>query len=473
MTLHSIRLAASLALTLFFGVGALAQSDSADMLFVPLGSEAPGANALPESPPSLRQRFARISPDLLEDAWARAGSPDNLLRLNLFDDAVFDAVVTGWDPMTNGHSLWGHLVGDEASSVVFVANGELVVGTVEAASGSFAVEPAGAPGVVSIRQLDVDESAPGAPPRVPPPAPPVDRAQPIAPPSPSRSQRGAREDGSRIDVLVVYTPAARRAAGGYHRIQTQIELMASVTNLAYERSGVIPRIRVVTSAEVERVESDIDSDLDFVVASAEVGRIRNRNAADAVIMLGVGYKDRIPAWCGLAYLMRYPGPSFEAEAFGVVDYGCRPHGAPFAHELGHIMGVAHDRYTMRVDPKRKVPVADSGAYPYSFGYVNQRMFNARAETQRHWITIMSYRKQCAARNISPCRRILRFSNPDQKLRGILLESRARGAGTESRVPPTHGEQSTGHAESWPTSETRRRARVRTWSCGCQGSAATD
>ena len=45
-----------------------------------------------------------------------------------------------------------------------------------------------------------------------------------------------------IDVAVVYTPAARRKAGGTAEIEAAIDLMVAETNRAYEDSGVNQRI---------------------------------------------------------------------------------------------------------------------------------------------------------------------------------------------------------------------------------------
>ena len=56
----------------------------------------------------------------------------------------------------------------------------------------------------------------------------------------------ATDDGSRFDVMVVYTPAARAAAGGTTAMQALINLAVAETNTAYSRSAVIPRLRLVT-----------------------------------------------------------------------------------------------------------------------------------------------------------------------------------------------------------------------------------
>ena len=53
------------------------------------------------------------------------------------------------------------------------------------------------------------------------------------------------DDGSLIEVLVVYTGAARGAAGGTTAMNTLINLAVSETNTGYGNSGVVQRIRLV------------------------------------------------------------------------------------------------------------------------------------------------------------------------------------------------------------------------------------
>ena len=65
-----------------------------------------------------------------------------------------------------------------------------------------------------------------------------------------------------IDVAVVYTPAAREAAGGVAAIEAEIDLLVAETNQAYETSRVDHRVRLVDISEVTYVESG-DSSLDL------------------------------------------------------------------------------------------------------------------------------------------------------------------------------------------------------------------
>ena len=87
----------------------------------------------------------------------------------------------------------------------------------------------------------------------------------------------------------------------------------------------------------------------------------------------------------------------------------------FAHELGHNMGLRHDRYAQLYSEFYRGPVTPDPA----FGYVNQRAFTAGAARSSRWKTIMAYHTQCSDA-YSSCERILRFSNSRQTYNGDPL-----------------------------------------------------
>ena len=216
-----------------------------------------------------------------------------------------------------------------------------------------------------------------------------------------------------IDVAVVYTPAAREAAGGVAEIEAVIDLMIAETNQAYEASGVHHRVALVARSEVPSYTETGDSLLDLRRLADpsdghmdEVHVLRDRGAD--LVHLIVDESDV----CGRARIVG---------AFGVTQDVCG--GSTFAHELGHNMGLHHDRYVQR---------GGASAHP-AYGYVNQRTFGAGATRSSRWRTIMAYVDQCAD-SYFYCSRLLRFSNPRQRYDGAPLGI-AFGAGTSGLAGP--------------------------------------
>ena len=205
-----------------------------------------------------------------------------------------------------------------------------------------------------------------------------------------------------IDVAVFYTPAARENAGGTDVTATLIDLMVAETNAAYQASRANQRIKLVAVEEVVGYTESNDLSIDLVRLRSpsdghmdEVHDIRDAVAADIVLLITVTAGSR-----GVAFQMFVPSTSSEAEAFGVVSTESTD---TFAHELGHIMGLQHDRYQVCKDNCSHVT-----RFPYAFGYENQRALEPSPPDTAFWRTIMAYPSQCGR-----CSGILRFSNPDQ------------------------------------------------------------
>ena len=215
-----------------------------------------------------------------------------------------------------------------------------------------------------------------------------------------------------IDVAVVYTPAARDAAGGVAAIEAEIDLMVAAANRAYEASGVHHRLALVERVEVSYTETgDGYLDLRRLADPSDghldgVREMRDRVGADLVHLVvgdsNVG---------GIATL---------AGAFSL-DVRCC-----FAHELGHNMGLQHDRYQVH---HNEGGVSTHPAY----GYVNQRGLEPGTSSSC-WVTIMAYGTQCDDAGLGASG-VGRFSNPRQEYEGDPLGVAHTGGGESGVTGP--------------------------------------
>ena len=226
---------------------------------------------------------------------------------------------------------------------------------------------------------------------------------------------GDREDGSRIDLLVVYTPAAEETAGGSAAIRAVIDLAVAETNQAFRDSGVITRVNLVGVEEVNYRYSEQDpSPTEFLLRDPsdgyldEIHAMRDERAADLVALF---VTDPFP-YGGTAFVLRAPHLANAAEEYAFsVNHIKYP--SVLAHELGHNMGLDHDRWdeVNRCCTARDGRTLGEGLYPYGYGYVNQHAFEPDASVQSRWHTIMAIGSQCADAGLR-CGRVFRYSNPD-------------------------------------------------------------
>ena len=214
-----------------------------------------------------------------------------------------------------------------------------------------------------------------------------------------------------IDVAIFYTPAALKSWSTRELFEDEIQLWVADTNAAYRASGVNQRINLVALQETAYTQADQFTDLHRLEVRDdgymdEVHAIRDNVAADAVVLVrhGVGG--------GVANLMTRVATSFARRAFSVVDN--RSGGLVLAHELGHNMGLHHDRYSVCNGGS-----CQPAAFQYGYGYVNQQGLSTEATNDDRWRTIMAYDDQCTDKG-HDCSRVGRFSNPEQTLRGDSL-----------------------------------------------------
>jgi peptidyl-Asp metalloendopeptidase len=377
---------------LWLGLGTIRQpAEAAETpgLFISLSDSRIALDKQATDPIIFRSRFVRINWDMMNypdgtalNQTARA----NRIVLNLFDDVTLNTVLDQWEVRSAASFNWvGHIEGFPQSQAILVVEDGVMVGNIRVADSYFQIRYVG-PGLHIVQQ--VNESS------FPPDGDPIPLYVPAGGTDADLAVT-APDDGSTFDVMVVYTPAARSAAGGITAMNALINLAATETNTAYARSGVFPRLRLVHREEVAYTESgNFFTDLGRLTNPSDgfmdnVHALRNAHGADLVSLIVEG-----SSLCGMAWLMTAQSIAFEAFAFSVVARICATGNYTFGHELGHNMGLQHDRADAPAD----------GVFPFSHGYV---------DIPHNFRDIMGTQTSCVS-----CVRIQNFSNPNVTFNGF-------------------------------------------------------
>lgn len=205
------------------------------------------------------------------------------------------------------------------------------------------------------------------------------------------------DDGSHIDLLVVYTSAALTQAGGLDQLNDAILWAVADNNATFVASLISLELRLVDTALVAGYledPSDIATDLarlrepnDGVMD--EIHALRNSSGADLVALVradGAGS-------CGISMIGGSSGATSEF-AFSVTMLGCFA-SRTFTHELGHNLGCCHA-------PGDGGGCLNGAVFPYSTGH---RFFGTNGTQYR---TVMAY---------APGTRIGHFSSPRVAVQG--------------------------------------------------------
>jgi hypothetical protein len=197
----------------------------------------------------------------------------------------------------------------------------------------------------------------------------------------------------RIDVMGLYTPQARDAAGGVAAIEATIQAAVDNANTAFIDSDMTARFFLVHTALANHGDAgDLSADLAWLANDPAVAALRDTHGADLIGLLvqnGAGY-------CGIGYVQRNPGAGFASSAFQVTARSCAVGNLSYAHEHGHNMGFEHD-------PANGISPG-SASYPWSFGHYVDGSYR----------TVMSYSTECGL----GCTRVAHFSNPDVQHAGV-------------------------------------------------------
>jgi hypothetical protein len=205
------------------------------------------------------------------------------------------------------------------------------------------------------------------------------------------AKTAAAEGPTRIDLLAVWTPAARNGLGGTRQTRLLVQNAVDVANTAFINSRVDARLNLVHAREVNFPETgNPETDLFAFQRDKSVAALRKSVGADVVSL----FVNQMNGACGIGFLMTNDAFSseFAPWTYSVVKRACGS--LVLAHEVGHNLSCNHDR--QNADPEFSL-------FPYAFGHISEGNFR----------TVMAYNNNCLI-----CPWVENFSNPDVARNGI-------------------------------------------------------
>jgi hypothetical protein len=383
-----------LVLSLLFNICPASAADLRLLTDAPASATTPAPLAQATPPQQTSKRWVRrrrtvgINRAALDALSQSGGQNQPSVTMDLFDAGTHRLELQPPQDRPNRTRVWrGRFRGEPGSDVNFVSHDDVLIGTVLSDNRLYKLESAGA-GLHQLIEIDVEALPPDHHPLVVPDA--ASDAAPVPGPTPNDPgpPTAFADDGSQVDLLVVYTTTAKTQEGGQAAMEALIALGVDLANQAYSNSQIDLQLRLVHTAEVAYTESGtIDTDLSRLRSTNDgimdqVHQLRDQYRADLVALI----VDNGGNFCGIAYVMANgPSAGFASWAFSVTARDCIAN-STLSHETGHNMGNAHDRAT-----------GGTGVFAYSYGYRNE---------VGQFRTIMAY--PCPTVS---CPRVKYFSNP--------------------------------------------------------------
>ncbi|MCH7849919.1 MAG: hypothetical protein IIB53_16345 [Planctomycetes bacterium] len=352
--------------------------DAADQRPVRLWAEAAVQTDVPPmSDAVIRSRSVRVDPAMLADM-----SQGGRVIFDLFDDLSLVGLVNRRIERTSDrYTLSGRIEGTANGEFILAVNHDVLAGIIRTGVlGTYHIR-FGPDGLHVVDQIDASLSFTCTTGEIQF----VANQNGIA--GGGAAADGACDDGSVIDLLVVYTQEARDEAGGVLAIEAEIDLMVQDNNLAYMNGLVETQMNLVFVWPVYLDESEItlarltnpdDGYMD------DVHTLRNAYGADQVALIRSGGG-------GVANGLWNLNPESEARAFCINGLASAPI-MVLAHEVGHNMGCCH-----AIGDGGGCPPGGGLLFPFSNGY---RFFG---DSGTQWRTVMAY---------SPGNLVAHISNPD-------------------------------------------------------------
>lgn len=212
---------------------------------------------------------------------------------------------------------------------------------------------------------------------------------------------------TRIDVMVLFTPATKSTWGGTSQSNSFIATAITNFNTALTSSGVSNvTINLVHSGEIAYTESgDLGTDLPRFKDNNDgylddVHTLRTTYGADLCALV----VSKPTSTCGKGYINTNATNYSSNLGFCVSVANCAVSNYSISHELGHNMGLRHDWYK---------DTSTSSPCDHHHGYSNKKAIDlgSSSTSSQRWRTIMAYNDECKSKGIS-CTRINRWSNPN-------------------------------------------------------------
>jgi hypothetical protein len=226
-------------------------------------------------------------------------------------------------------------------------------------------------------------------------------ADALAQPAPTPPSAAAAAAASTVvDVLVLYTPGFVTDKGGVAQAQAVIDHLLTLANQAYLDSGVSMQLRKAGAEQVNASDATTNRSMltDLTNGAGPFSGVKARRDALGADLVSIvrPFWNQYHSGCGIAWVGGYGGTpisQYSGNAYSVVSEGLDRAGTGWycdvnalAHELGHNMGLMHDRAAVAREG------GGQGATSYAYGYGSSGTFG----------TVMSY--------LWP--KLGKFSNPD-------------------------------------------------------------
>lgn len=315
-------------------------------------------------------------------------------------------------PQEESKLLSGSVAGGGAtSSCSLVVRDGGVVGQIETPSGRYRIVPVG-DGAHAVVRIRTERFAPESEPRRRPDAAPDERSRNLTAPqqcdvamNPSLPPRAFGP----IRVMILYTPAAKAYSAD---IDADVALLMASLRRSLSAAGTGGNFSIsveLAHAQMidyaESADGGMSVDLDRLSNPGDdifriVPTLRQRYRADLVHMLT---RANPGDGCGLGWLNTQPGPEDAHYGMSVSDIECAVSNHSFVHELGHNMGLEHDR--------RVSPGGDPAAYNYGYVVLDKRVRD-----------VMAYNNACQEQDLY-CERLPYFSTPRLSVDGASFGRR--------------------------------------------------